>query len=44
MFFELYSVAVEKARIEAARRGYAFNEQVIENGNIKVQIIQRAVA
>jgi hypothetical protein len=36
--------AVEKARIEATKRGYAFNERVIEDGNIKVQIIERAVA
>jgi hypothetical protein len=36
--------AVEKARIESTKRGYAFSEWAIEDGNIKVQIIQRGVA
>jgi hypothetical protein len=41
-FTQMY--AVEKAKLEAKRRGYTVNERALENGNIKVQIIQRAVA
>lgn len=41
-FTQMY--AVEKAKLEAARRGYTVNERALENGSIKVQIIERAVA
>jgi hypothetical protein len=33
---------VEKAKLEARKKGYTVNEQSLENGSIKLQIIQRA--
>jgi hypothetical protein len=36
-FLQLY--AVEKAKLEAHRRGYTVREQALEDGSIKVQLI-----
>lgn len=37
-FLQMY--AVEKAKLEARKKGYAVSEQYLENGAIKVQIIE----
>ena len=39
-FMQIY--AVEKAKLEARRRGYRVSEQSLENGSIKLQIIEGA--
>jgi hypothetical protein len=39
-FLQMY--AVEKAKLEAKKRGYTVTEQALENGSIQVQIIERA--
>jgi hypothetical protein len=39
-FLQLY--AVEKAKSEARKRGFAVNEQALQDGSIKVQISERA--
>jgi hypothetical protein len=39
-FLQLY--AVEKAKLEARKKGYAVNEQALQDGSIKVQIIEQA--
>lgn len=41
-FLQLY--AVEKAKLEARRRGHSVNEQVLQDGSIKLQIIEGAHA
>ncbi len=38
VFLEVYSVAVEKTRLEARKKGYAVSEQQLEDGSIKLQI------
>ena len=38
-FLQLY--AVEKAKLEARKKGYQVNEQSLQDGSIKVQIIER---
>jgi hypothetical protein len=38
-FVQMYSV--EKAKLEARRQGYAVTEQALEDGGIKLQIIER---
>lgn len=37
-FVQMYSV--EKAKLEARRRGYSVSEQALQNGSIKLQIIE----
>jgi hypothetical protein len=37
-FLQMY--AVEKAKLEARKKGYTVNEQALNNGSIKVQIIE----
>jgi hypothetical protein len=39
-FLQIYSV--EKCRLEAKRRGYQMNEYALEDGSIKVQILERS--
>jgi hypothetical protein len=39
-FLQLY--AVEKAKLEARKKGYTVSEQTLGDGSIKVQIIERA--
>jgi len=39
-FLQMY--AVEKAKIEARKRGYTVREQALQDGAIKVQIIEGA--
>lgn len=41
-FLQMY--AVEKAKLEARRRGHSVNEQVLQDGSIKLQIIEGAHA
>jgi hypothetical protein len=40
-FLQMY--AVEKCRIEARKKGYQISEQSLENGSIKLQVIEAAV-
>jgi hypothetical protein len=42
MFLELYSDAVEKASMEARKRGYAVTEQNLQDGAIKLQIVENS--
>jgi hypothetical protein len=37
-FLQMY--AVEKAKLEARKKGYSVNEQTLQNGSIKLQIIE----
>jgi hypothetical protein len=37
-FIQIYSV--EKAKLEARKRGYQVSEQALQDGSIKVQIIE----
>src|SRR4051812_13248709 len=37
-FLQMY--AVEKAKLEARRKGYAVSEQALESGSIRLQIIE----
>lgn len=37
-FLQMY--AVERAKLEARKKGYHVNEQYLENGSIRVQIIE----
>ncbi len=39
-FLQMY--AVEKARLEARRKGYAVSEQALQDGSIKLQILEGA--
>ena len=39
-FLQLY--AVEKAKLEARKKGYAVSEQTLQDGSIKLQILQGA--
>lgn len=39
-FLQLY--AVEKAKLEARKKGYSVTEQTLQDGSIKVQIIEGA--
>jgi hypothetical protein len=39
-FMQMYSV--EKARIEARKKGYSVNEQSLPDGSIKLQIVEPA--
>jgi hypothetical protein len=36
----LQMYAIEKCRIEARRRGYAVTEQQLENGSVRLQIVE----
>jgi hypothetical protein len=38
----LQAYAVEKAKLEARRKGYAVSEQALQDGSIKVQVIEGA--
>jgi hypothetical protein len=38
----LQSYAVEKAKLEARKKGYQVNESTLQDGSIKLQIIERA--
>lgn len=38
----LQAYAVEKAALEARKRGHAVTEQLLEDGSIKLQIVERA--
>lgn len=38
MFLELHSVAFEKAKLEARKKGYTVSEQMLQDGSIKLQI------
>ena len=38
MFLEVYSVVVEKARIEARKKGHQITEQSLADGSIKLTI------
>ena len=38
----LQAYAVERARIEAAKKGFAVTEQSLENGSIRLSITERA--
>ena len=38
MFLEVYSVVVEKAAIEARKRGHSVVEQALADGSIKLTI------
>jgi len=40
MFHEVYSCCVEKAKLEARKKGYTVTEQTINDGSIKLQIIE----
>jgi len=40
----LQAYAVERTKVEARKQGYQVSEQLLENGSIKLQIIQGAVA
>jgi hypothetical protein len=39
-WLQLY--AVEKAKLEAHKKGYTVNEQALQDGSIKLQILERA--
>jgi hypothetical protein len=39
-FLQIY--AVEKARLEARKKGYAVSEQALQDGSIKLQILEGA--
>jgi hypothetical protein len=39
-FLQLY--AVERAKLEARKKGYSFSEQTLHDGSVKVQIIESA--
>jgi hypothetical protein len=36
----MQSYAVEKAKLEARKKGYQVNEQQLQDGSIKLQIIE----
>jgi hypothetical protein len=36
--------AVEKAKIEARKKGFSVSEQVLNDGSIKLQIVEGATA
>jgi hypothetical protein len=38
MFLESHSVAFEKCRLEANKKGYAVTEQALQDGSIRLQI------
>ena len=42
MFHEVYSVCVEKAKLEARKKGFAVTEHALENGSIRLQINEGA--
>jgi len=41
-FLQMY--AVERAKLEARKKGFTFSEQALQNGSIKLQIIEGAAA
>jgi hypothetical protein len=42
VFLEVYSAVVEKAKLEARKRGCAVSEQALADGSIKLQIVEGA--
>jgi len=40
MFLEVYSVAVEKAMLEARKHGHAVSEQILQDGSIRLTIVE----
>ena len=38
MFFYVHSVAVEKAKIEARKKGHSVIEQRLDNGSVKLTV------
>jgi hypothetical protein len=40
MFHEVYSACVEKARLEAKNHGHRVCEELLQDGSIKLQIIE----
>jgi len=40
MFLELHSVAFEKTKLEASRRGHTVTEQAVQNGSIRLQLVE----
>jgi hypothetical protein len=38
----MQAYAVERARLEARRKGYALQETVLQDGSIKLQILEGA--
>ena len=38
MFLEVYSVVVEKARLEARKKGHQVTEQALPDGSIRLSI------
>jgi hypothetical protein len=40
MFHEVYSACVEKARLEANKHGHRVCEELLQDGSIKLQIIE----
>lgn len=42
MFLELHSVAFEKTKLEARKKGYQVSEQTLQDGGIRLQIIEGA--
>ena len=37
---DVYSAAVEKAKLEARKKGYSVSEQPLQDGSIRLQIIE----
>jgi hypothetical protein len=42
MFLELHSVAFEKTRLEARKKGYVVSEQALQDGSIRLQLREGA--
>jgi hypothetical protein len=42
MFPEVYSVVVEKAKLEAHKKGFQVSEQALQDGSVRLQIIEAA--
>lgn len=40
MFPQLHSVALEKATLEARKQGHSVTEQTLEDGSVKLQIVE----
>jgi len=40
MFLEVYSAVVEKVRLEAKKKGYQISEQALQDGSVRLQIIE----
>jgi hypothetical protein len=40
MFLELHSVAFEKTKLEARKRGHTITEQALQDGSIRLQLVE----